>query len=197
MPSPAWDRRTPSNRRSITIRRRTSPSTSTGSRARTTSAPASTPICRIPPKRSIRPTSSGFITNAGGFHFAQGTTLLSGGSAGNDFNAFASLLLGLPQDAGKIYQFQDEYFSKTRSYALYIRDRWQVTPKLTLTYGVRWDYFPFPTRKGTGTEVFNAADQHDVDLRSRNSVPSDCGITKDKGAWDLASASPTASGTRP
>ena len=90
--------------------------------------------------------SSGNITNAGGFHFAQGTTLLSGGPAGNDFNAFASLLLGLPQDAGKIYQFQDEYFSKTRSYALYIRDRWQITPKLTLTYGVRWEYFPFPTR---------------------------------------------------
>ena len=76
--------------------------------------------------------SSGNITNAGGFHFAQGTTLLSGGPAGNDFNAFASLLLGLPQDAGKIYQFQDEYFSKTRSFALYIRDRWRAAPNLTV-----------------------------------------------------------------
>ena len=126
--------------------------------------------------------SSGNITNAGGFRFAQGTTLLSGGPAGNDFNAFASLLLGLPQDAGKIYQFQDEYFSKTRSFALYIRDRWQITPKLTLTYGVRWEYFPFPTRKGTGTEVFNPA-TNIMSICGLNGVPSDCGITKDK--WRL------------
>jgi len=37
-----------------------------------------------------------YMTNAGGFHFAQGTTQLLGGAAGNDYNAFASFLLGLP-----------------------------------------------------------------------------------------------------
>jgi hypothetical protein len=44
-------------------------------------------------------TGSSYNTSAGGFHFAQGTTQLKGGPSGNDFNAFASFLLGLPQDS--------------------------------------------------------------------------------------------------
>ncbi len=31
-------------------------------------------------------------------------------------------------------------------YSLYIRDRWNVTPRLTFNYGIRWEYFPYPTR---------------------------------------------------
>src|SRR5262249_47964336 len=48
-----------------------------------------------------------YISGAGGFHFAQGTTQLLGGPAGNDFNAFGSFLLGLPQESGKIHLFVD------------------------------------------------------------------------------------------
>ena len=47
-----------------------------------------------------------YMTNAGGFHFAQGTTQLLGGPAGNEFNAFASFLLGLPQESGRINLFK-------------------------------------------------------------------------------------------
>src|SRR4051794_3242196 len=43
-----------------------------------------------------------FCTGSGGFQFSQGTTQLSGGPAGNDYNAFASFLLGLPMNAGKV-----------------------------------------------------------------------------------------------
>ena len=44
-----------------------------------------------------------FCTGAGGFQFSQGTTQLNaaGAPAGNDYNAFASFLLGLPSNAGK------------------------------------------------------------------------------------------------
>lgn len=127
--------------------------------------------------------SSGFITNAGGFHFAQGTTLLQGGPAGNDFNAFASFLLGLPQDSGKIYQFQDQYYSRNRSYGIYLRDRWEITPKLTLSLGARWDFFPFPKRVNTGLELYNPQTAT-MSICGLASIPSDCGITRDRSRID-------------
>jgi hypothetical protein len=121
--------------------------------------------------------SNSYITSSGGFHFAQGTTQLSGGLAGTDFNAFASFLLGLPQDSGKIYQVPDSYSTRNKIYGIYIRDRWQVTPKLTVSYGLRWDYFPFPRRSGTGVEYYNPANAT-LSICGIGSVPADCGITR-------------------
>ena len=123
--------------------------------------------------------TSNYAINSGGFHFAQGTTQLQGGPAGNDFNAFASFLLGAPQDSGKIYQFPNEYYTHQSYYSLYLRDRWQVTPKLTVSYGVRWDYFPFPTRKGTGMEIYNPQ-AATMSICGVGSTPTDCGITTGK-----------------
>jgi len=120
-----------------------------------------------------------YISNAGGFHFAQGTTQLKGGPGGNDFNAFASFLLGLPQDSGKIYQFPDEYQTRTKYFAVYVRDRWQLTPKLTLSYGARFDYYPFPTHVGRGLEYYNVYNAT-MAICGLGSIPSDCGITRDR-----------------
>ncbi|MDP3000704.1 MAG: TonB-dependent receptor, partial [Bryobacterales bacterium] len=121
-----------------------------------------------------------YLSSAGGFRFAQGTTQLQGGPAGNDMNAFGSFLLGLPQESGKIHQFPDEYYTRNRIYSLYVRDRWQVGPKLTLSYGVRFDYFPFPTRRGgTGFEYYNPASAT-MSICGVGSIPEDCGITRDK-----------------
>lgn len=123
--------------------------------------------------------SSSYIANSGGFHFAQGTTQLLGGPAGNDYNAFASLLLGLPQDSGKIYQFPPEYYTRNRIFSAYIRDRWQLGRRLTFSYGVRWEYFPFPRRLNTGLEYYNAPAAAMV-ICGIGSVPGDCGITRDR-----------------
>jgi hypothetical protein len=120
-----------------------------------------------------------FISNAGGFHFTQGTTQLRGGPGGNDFNAVASFLLGLPQDSGKIFQFPDEYQTRTKYFAVYIRDRWQVTPKLTLSYGVRFDYYPFPRHVGRGLEYYVPTNGTMV-ICGIASNPVDCGITRDR-----------------
>jgi len=128
------------------------------------------------------------VTNAGGFTFAQGTTQLSGGPSGNDYNAFASFLLGLPQGAGKIYRFPqlnvspdlaDEFSIRERSFSAYVRDRWQVSPKLTLSIGLRWDYFRFPRRAGTGVEFYNPYSAT-ASICGVGSIPEDCGITKDR-----------------
>ncbi|HWB87216.1 MAG TPA: TonB-dependent receptor [Bryobacteraceae bacterium] len=123
--------------------------------------------------------TNGFISNSGGFHFAQGTTLLKGGPAGNDMNAFASFLLGLPQDSGKIYQFPDAVYTRQKSFGVYLRDRWEVSHKLTVSYGFRWDYYQFPRRNGTGVEYYNPT-KSTVDICGVGSVPADCGITRDR-----------------
>ena len=112
-------------------------------------------------------TGSSYNTSAGGFHFAQGTTQLKGGPSGNDFNAFASFLLGLPQDSGKIYQFPDEYYTRAKSFAiLYPRQLAglaEVDGQLRSTMGL----LPVPEAQRYRPGDLRSADRHDVDLRSR------------------------------
>ena len=120
-----------------------------------------------------------YLSSAGGFHFAQGTTQLLGGPGGNDLNAFGSFLLGLPQESGKIYQFPDEYYTRNKFLGFYVRDRWQVSQKLTLSYGLRFDYYPFPTRRDTGFEFYNP-EKATMSICGVGNVPTDCGITKGK-----------------
>ncbi|HYO80186.1 MAG TPA: TonB-dependent receptor, partial [Bryobacteraceae bacterium] len=77
----------------------------------------------------------------GGFNFTGGVTALSGGAAPNQYNSWAQFLLGLPSSMGKSIQTYD---STPRQWlnGLYFRDRWQATRNLTLTLGVRWEYYP-------------------------------------------------------
>ena len=132
-------------------------------------------------------TGSAYISSAGGFHFTQGTTQLSGGPAGNDFNAFASFLLGTPANAGRVYVFPTNATSTSigtiqmhyQSAGFYLRDRWQVTPKLTVTYGARYEVFPMPNRGDRGDEFFNLA-LNVENVCGLGNIPKDCGITKDK-----------------
>ncbi len=120
-----------------------------------------------------------YISGAGGFHFAQGTTQLLKGPAGNDFNAFASFLLGTPQESGKIYQFPSVYTGRSPYYGIYARDQWQVNSKLTVNYGLRADFYPFPQRDNRGLEYY-ATDTNMMVLCGVAATPADCGITKDK-----------------
>lgn len=114
---------------------------------------------------------------AGGFRFRQGTTQRRGGPSGNDYNSFAAFLLGLPREVGKIRLFPDDgYTTRARLYSLYVRDQWQATRKLTVTYGTRWEYFPFPTRADRGLERYDFADNKML-VCGVGSVPKDCGIS--------------------
>jgi hypothetical protein len=119
-----------------------------------------------------------FCTGAGGFQFSQGTTQLNGGPAGNDFNAFASFLLGLPTNAGKVTLFPPEYHNYSNILGFYVRDQWQVTRKLTFTYGARWEYYPYATRGNRGMEYLNPQTNQMV-ICGVGGNPENCGITKD------------------
>ena len=115
----------------------------------------------------------------GGFTFGGGTTQVRGGPSANQFNSYAGFLLGLPTLYGKTFQAPDEYNLRAWLYSVYIRDRWNVTPKLTLDYGMRWEYFPVPTRTDRGVERYDP-DTNKVLICGVGSTPKDCGINISK-----------------
>ena len=103
----------------------------------------------------FQPQGGTFQTVRGTFQFSGAITSLQGGAAANRFNSWADFLLGLPSGAGKVDQLRNPNSLRMKTYALYARDHWQVTQKLTLTYGLRWERYPFPTKDNTGINRFD------------------------------------------
>jgi hypothetical protein len=120
-----------------------------------------------------------FHSAQGGFSFEGGPTALRGGASPNQFNSYAAFLLGLPVRIGTIKQAQDEYRLRVWLHSYYIRDRWNVTPKLTFNYGLRWEYFPFPTRDDRGIERYDPATNKML-ICGVGSTPKDCGVEVSK-----------------
>jgi len=80
---------------------------------------------------------------SGSFTFANGITGLSGGPAQNQYNSYAAFLLGLPSTIAKGEE-NGNNMSTEWYYSLYAQDKWQLSRQLTLSYGVRWEYFAPP-----------------------------------------------------
>jgi hypothetical protein len=114
----------------------------------------------------------------GAFHFAGGVTGLKGGPATNQFNSYASFLLGLPIDVGKSLQFLGITPRETQE-SLYIRDRWRVTRKLTLSLGLRWEYYPMMKLKDYGIARYDAS-TNKVLLGGAGNVPDNAGTKVSK-----------------
>jgi hypothetical protein len=57
-------------------------------------------------------------------------------------NAYASFLLGIPDSTGLATVKNPDTFSYGNSYALYAQDDWKVTSRLTVNFGLRWEYHP-------------------------------------------------------
>jgi|HubBroStandDraft_1064217.scaffolds.fasta_scaffold06746_3 hypothetical protein len=58
------------------------------------------------------------------------------------YNSYADFLLGLVFQDGKAIQDYDPISLRWSTWAAYARDQWQVTPKLSLDYGLRWEFYP-------------------------------------------------------
>ncbi|MBV9082837.1 MAG: TonB-dependent receptor [Acidobacteriaceae bacterium] len=73
--------------------------------------------------------------------FGANQTAVNGGSGTNFANNFASVLLGVPNTVGRDLNV---YFPAYRAWELFLYggDKWQVNPKLTLTLGLRWEFYP-------------------------------------------------------
>ncbi len=83
----------------------------------------------------------------GEFDFGGSTTALNGGATPNLFNAFAQFELGLFDGMGKSDQFI-KATAKEWQFGWFVGDRYRITNKLTVTLGLRYEYYPLMTRDG-------------------------------------------------
>ncbi len=111
---------------------------------------------------------------AGGFGFAGGPTQINGGPSANEYNSIGTFLLGLPTKYGRILQVPDQYYTRTSMYSAYVRDQWQVNKNVTLSYGVRYEYYPFPSRGDRGMERYDF-NNNKMLICGLGQVPADCG----------------------
>jgi hypothetical protein len=110
--------------------------------------------------------------------FTGGPTQINGGPAATQFNGWASYLLGAVNTWQKGLQWERPY-AQDWQLGLYFRDRWQVSPKLTLNYGLRWEKYPMMRRMGahhSGIENWDP-ETNLVALGGNGSNPLGLGIT--------------------
>jgi len=94
-------------------------------------------------------------------------------------NSWAQFLLGYPSRMGKITQFQNPNSLRFSTWALYARDQWQVTRKLTINYGLRWEYYPIFSHNWYGATRFDLATDT-ILVGGEGGVPWDTGATANK-----------------
>ncbi len=113
------------------------------------------------------------------FTFSGNATALNGGPTPNQFNSVADFLLGTATTLGNYVQFQFPLTLRSTEMAYYVRDQWQVNRKLTVNYGVRWEYYPVPTQENRQLTSYDP----NTDIVARcgeGSVPKNCGIQTSK-----------------
>ncbi|MFL6208568.1 MAG: TonB-dependent receptor domain-containing protein [Pyrinomonadaceae bacterium] len=130
----------------------------------------------------FQPQGGTFQTPRGTFQFSGNITALQGGASANRFNSWADFLLGLPSGAGKVDQLRNPNSLRMKSYALYARDHWQINRKLTLSYGLRWELYAFPTKDNTGINRFDP-DTGRVLTGGLSGVPEDTGAHSGSGQF--------------
>jgi hypothetical protein len=92
-------------------------------------------------------------TNQGGtFSFSQSTTGIAGTNSGNDMLSF---LLGATSSASVEFVNVKSTYPRQFGSAAHIADAWRATPKLTLSYGLRWDYIAPSEDKGNHFSFFD------------------------------------------
>ena len=90
----------------------------------------------------------------GQFTFASTITgaLVGGRSTTTDSsNAFASFLLGLPSQITRATVVQLAGY-RLKQYYMYVQDHWQVSQKLTVNYGLRYEVAPFAKAANAGDQ---------------------------------------------
>lgn len=131
---------------------------------------------------NAEPAQGGFIFNAGPTQLC--TAVNSAGTCstfqqGNNFNAFATFLLGYHSGAGRTLLVQPPIIFKAKAYSFYVRDSWQVRQNLTVTMGTRWEYYPLPERSDRGIERYDFK-ANQMQVCGIANIPKDCGVKLNK-----------------
>jgi hypothetical protein len=111
----------------------------------------------------------------GRFQFTAGPTALNGNPKTSFGNSFAAFLLDQPNQIGRDLAI---IFPARRNtiYNLYFQDKWQITQKLTVDLGMRWEYWPSSTPHfPAGFSNYNPFN-NTLELAGLGNVPNDLGI---------------------
>ena len=114
----------------------------------------------------------------GEFIFANGVTSRSGTTGATSANAFASFLLGLPQEIRRTTVLQLGGY-RQRQYFFYAQDRWQVTKNLTVNYGLRYEIQPYSTPANAGDQSRYVVENNQVLIAGRGDVDERLGVRTD------------------
>ena len=92
-------------------------------------------------------------TPRGDFTFNGAATRLfgAGTQTANLYNQYAQFLLGYFTTATKGIQYE-EMTAREWQHGFYVRDRWNLSQKVTLDLGLRYEYYPLMTRADRGIE---------------------------------------------
>ena len=131
---------------------------------------------------NAEPAQGGFIHNAGPTQLcleANSAGTCTRFQQGNNFNAFATFLLGYHTGAGRTLLVEPPIIFKAKAYSFYVRDGWQVRPNLTVTMGTRWEYYPLPERSDRGIERYDFK-TNQMEVCGIANIPKDCGVKLNK-----------------
>jgi hypothetical protein len=126
------------------------------------------------------------------FNFTGGRTALAPAGP-NAFNAFADFLLGemnqrtsesMTPMIGENPTIEDtnDYRPATlrsNQYGVYIRDQFELNRKMTVSAGLRWEYYPLTQRADRGLEVFDF-ESRELLICGVSGIHPTCGITVEK-----------------
>lgn len=90
----------------------------------------------------FQPQGGTFQEPRGSFEFNGFVTDLQG-TTPTWFHSWADFMFGLPDATGKARALFNPNALRWSQWAAYAQDLFKVTPKLTLTVGVRWEFYPF------------------------------------------------------
>jgi hypothetical protein len=123
------------------------------------------------------------IQDAGGvrgqFTFDGSQTSVPGYNAGNSgiANAFASFLLDVPSQIQRDIKVIDQPGTKHWAIFAFAQDKWQVTPKLTVDLGLRWEYYtPLVGIADKGGLSNYDPSNNTVEIAGYGSVPQNIGV---------------------
>lgn len=101
--------------------------------------------------RSVQGNIHASNNQSGTYGFDRSTTAIS--SSANSGSPIAGFLLGAVSTGSMDRRVVSSWYPRQTVWAFHINDSWKATPKLTLNYGVRWDYYT-PSREKYNRQSF-------------------------------------------
>jgi len=131
----------------------------------------------------FQPQGGNFQTARGSFRFTGAATEVSGQPSAAQYNSFADFLLGLPDEVGKATQNLDPNSLRWSQWGWYARDQYQVTSRLTVNYGLRWEYYPMAYSDIGGARVLDTSTMNVLVGGGSSGIPVDDGVDAGHGLF--------------